>query len=144
MKKQQEKDSRNKLIQFLIGLNSGYDTMRGQILAMDSLPTVNRAYYIIQQIEKQRQVSGRMQGHQEIETCSVQKQGPKSTGRKDIRRSKNDKYCDHCKIRGHQTDQCFKLHGYPNWYKEKFGSKMKTAAHAGVQGTPLAKFYLPL
>ena len=95
------------------------------------------------QIEKQRQVSGGMQGHQEVEACSVQKQGPKSTGRKDIRRSKNDKYCDHCKIRGHQTDQCFKLHGYPDWYKEKFGSKMKTAAHVGVQGTPLDNFTYP-
>ena len=60
MKKLQEKDSRNKLIQFLIGLNYGYDTVRGQILAMDPLPTVNRAYYIIQQIEKQRQASGGM------------------------------------------------------------------------------------
>ena len=42
-------ESRNKLFQFLMGLNSGYDAIKNQILAMDPLPTVNRAYYILQQ-----------------------------------------------------------------------------------------------
>lgn len=47
VKNVQERDSRNRLIQFLMGLNSGYDSVRGYILAMDPLPSVNRAYYII-------------------------------------------------------------------------------------------------
>lgn len=43
LKKLQEKESRNQLIQFLMGLNSRYDSVKGQILAMDPLPSVNRA-----------------------------------------------------------------------------------------------------
>jgi len=45
------------MLQFLMGLNSTYDTTRGQILSMDPFPSVNRAYYILQQLEKQRQVT---------------------------------------------------------------------------------------
>jgi len=43
IKNLQERDSRNRSIQFLMGLNSGYDLVRGQILAMDPLPSVKRA-----------------------------------------------------------------------------------------------------
>nr|DAD28311.1 TPA_asm: hypothetical protein HUJ06_029779 [Nelumbo nucifera] len=35
---------------------------------------------------------------------------------------KNEKYeklfCDHCNMGSHTRDTCFKLHGYPEWYKE--------------------------
>lgn len=139
LKRLQEKESRNQLLQFLMGLNSGYDTVKGQILAMDPLPTVNRAYYIIQQIERQRQISGVMQGRQETEGYNVQKQGFRSTGKRDIKKGKNDRFCDHCKIKGHQTDQCFKIYGYPEWYKEKYGAKMKAAAHVDVRETTTQK-----
>jgi len=53
----QELENRNHMLQFLMGLNSTYDTTRGQILSMDPFPSVNRAYYILQQLEKQRQVT---------------------------------------------------------------------------------------
>ncbi|PWA39367.1 hypothetical protein CTI12_AA506450 [Artemisia annua] len=48
-------EGRSKLIQFLMKLNDEYESVRNQILAMDPLPTVNKAYYIVQQIEKQKQ-----------------------------------------------------------------------------------------
>nr|GEV69731.1 hypothetical protein [Tanacetum cinerariifolium] len=47
------RDSNFKLIQFLMKLNDEYESVRSQILAMDPLPTVNKAYYIVQQIKKQ-------------------------------------------------------------------------------------------
>lgn len=134
MKKLEAKDPRNKLIRFLMGLNSGYNSMKGQILAKDPLSTVNRAYQIIQQIEKQKQVTDVMQIKQEVEVYAVNKQGPKPVVKKDQKKGKNDKYCDHCKVKGHQTDQCFKPHGYPNWYKEKYRSKMKMDAEVTSQG----------
>ncbi|GJX47354.1 hypothetical protein Tco_0272544 [Tanacetum coccineum] len=49
------RDSNSKLIQFLMKLNNDYESVRSQILAMDPLPTVNKAYYIVQQNEKQKQ-----------------------------------------------------------------------------------------
>jgi len=122
-KKLQERDARNKLIQFLMGLNSSHNVLRNQILAMEPLPTLNRAYYLIQQAEKQRQVSDAMNVKFEPEACAVQKQGY-NPSKKDFKRGKNDKgdkYCTHCKVKGHLTDVCFKIHGYPEWYKQKYG-----------------------
>lgn len=119
-------ESRNKLFQFLMGLNSGYDAIKNQILAMDPLPTVNRAYYILQQQEKQRQMKEGMQAIPNAEAYAVHKHGSKHVPliKKDSKKAKSDKFCQHCKVKGHSIDQCFKIHGYPDWYKEKYGAKL--------------------
>ena len=38
-------------------------------------------------------------------------------GRRDAKDNKATRYCNHYKRSGHNTDQCFKLVGYPDWYK---------------------------
>nr|GEX24917.1 hypothetical protein [Tanacetum cinerariifolium] len=48
---------RSKLVQFFMKLNDDYESVRNQILSMDPLPNVNKAYYIVQQVEKQKQVT---------------------------------------------------------------------------------------
>ena len=44
-------------MKFLIGLNEAYTAVRGQILLMDPLPTVNKAHSLILQHERQRALS---------------------------------------------------------------------------------------
>lgn len=39
--------SQTKLIQFLMGLNNSYDAIRSQILVLDPLPSVNKAYSMV-------------------------------------------------------------------------------------------------
>ncbi|KAF7807808.1 uncharacterized protein G2W53_039969 [Senna tora] len=41
-----------------------------------------------------------------------------STGFKKGGQSKKDKFCSHCNMNGHTRESCFKLHGYPEWFKE--------------------------
>ena len=63
----------------------------------------------------------------------IQKQ-PYNSSKKDFQRGKadkNDKFRTHCKIKGQTTDQCFKLHGYPKWCKQKYRTKM--AAQVSTQ-----------
>ncbi|KAK6163627.1 hypothetical protein DH2020_000491 [Rehmannia glutinosa] len=42
-------------------------------------------------------------------------------GRGQQRMSKEERpklICEHCSFNGHEVKECFKLHGYPDWYKE--------------------------
>ena len=52
IKKHLELEQIQKLMQFLMHLNDSYDAIRGQILLMDPLPSVNKAYSMIQRVEK--------------------------------------------------------------------------------------------
>lgn len=74
----------------------------------------------------------------------MQKPSAKPTIRKEFKKNKTGRYCDHCKIKGHLTDQCFKIHGYPDWYREKFGSKIKLATQIGLQNAQIDKLATPL
>lgn len=51
----EERESRRKLLQFLLGLHDSFSNARGQILMMQPLPDVNHAYSLIKQDERQRQ-----------------------------------------------------------------------------------------
>jgi len=46
--------------------------------------------------------------------CLVRSTG---RGRRESREEKAARYCNHCKRSGRTPDQCFKLIGYPEWYK---------------------------
>ena len=52
-----ERTNRNRLMQFLMGLNERFDQVRNQILLLDSLPSVNKAYSMVLRVESQRMVS---------------------------------------------------------------------------------------
>lgn len=93
---------------------------------MDPLPTVNRAHYIIQQQEQQTRLKENILPRAEAEGHAMYKHGTKfpPLNKRDGRKMKNDRFCQHCKIKGHTIDQCFKINGYPDWYKDKYGSKI--------------------
>ncbi|GJT26796.1 cysteine-rich receptor-like protein kinase 8 [Tanacetum coccineum] len=50
-----ERDQRKRLMQFLMGLDESYSNIRGQILLMQPLPSVVKAYNMVRQKEKQRE-----------------------------------------------------------------------------------------
>lgn len=41
------RNERTSLVQFFMKLNDEYENVRGQIMAMDPLPTTNKAYYMV-------------------------------------------------------------------------------------------------
>ena len=102
---------------------------------MDPLPNVNKAYCMIARVEIQRQVTGGISGPGEIivvvnkpqsfssgnvETTSnalIARTFSGQKNRKDTnKKTRNNKFCDHCQKLGHSQDQCFKIIGYPDWY----------------------------
>ncbi|XP_011078653.1 uncharacterized protein LOC105162345 [Sesamum indicum] len=47
----------DQVIQFLMGLNEVYDHARGQILTVEPLPDINKAYAMVLRVEKQKEVN---------------------------------------------------------------------------------------
>lgn len=120
-------------MKFLIHLDDDYDSIRGQILPMEPLPTVNKAYLMIQRIKKQKQITGNASVTREI-VANVSRPGANDSsshdslnallaknsqkGRKDFKKNnKGNRFCDHCQRSGHTQDQCFQLIGYSVWYE---------------------------
>ncbi|KAL2252068.1 UNVERIFIED_CONTAM: hypothetical protein Sindi_0001500 [Sesamum indicum] len=104
----------NQLIQFLVGLSAVYDQAHSQILLLEPLPSVTKAYSMLIRMEKQMQMS-----ISNVETNSGAAFQVKTQDyRKKPMVDKRQLVCEHCHKSGHSRDTCFKLHRTPDWYKE--------------------------
>ncbi|GJT74230.1 hypothetical protein Tco_1040955 [Tanacetum coccineum] len=129
-----ERDSNSKLIQFLMKLSDGYESVRSQVLAMDPLPSMNKAYYIVQQIEKQKQVTNHV--FEPTAFCANMNNKGGNSSRRDVKTRRNDsrhevkRLCTHCNQEGHTVDQCIEKIRYLDWYKGKKAKKStRIASH---------------
>jgi len=133
IKKTMEIAERQRLMHFLMHVNENYEAIRGQILLLDPLPNVNRAYSMIQRVETQRNVTRNMTANREVAANVMRtiinsfEEADSMTnalaakggvrGKKDFKKTKGNRFCDHCQRTGHTSDQCFKIIGYPDWYQ---------------------------
>ncbi|KAL2235601.1 UNVERIFIED_CONTAM: Retrovirus-related Pol polyprotein from transposon RE2 [Sesamum indicum] len=112
----------NQLIQFLIGLSAVYDQACSQILLLDPLPFVTKAYSMLLRMEKQLQM-----GVSSMDSNNGAAYQVKTLGnRKKVMIDKRQLVCEHCHKSGHSRDTCFKLHGTPDWYKEMVELRKKS------------------
>ncbi|KAK4381354.1 hypothetical protein Sango_2975700 [Sesamum angolense] len=98
-----------KLVQFLMGLNDSYDSIRNQILIMNPFPSINNAYSMVLRVERQRLVN--MQAADSSEGVALHTKWKKNKG-------------------GHAKDTCFKIYGVPEWYKSLKDQKCKDGGQA--------------
>nr|XP_025888321.1 uncharacterized protein LOC112942003 [Solanum lycopersicum] len=129
---------RQKLLQFLMGLNDNNSHARSQILMMSVPPTVNHCYAMIIQDESQRELcgdhytlggqldstalfSGRSGGNGSGSNSfgSNESQGYRSQG--NVKPHKPQRsgylYCDHCEMKGHSRAECNKLKYFTHCHK---------------------------
>ncbi|RVW99485.1 Retrovirus-related Pol polyprotein from transposon RE1 [Vitis vinifera] len=111
---------RRRLMQFLMGLNESYNAIRGQILLMNPLPDVAKAYSSIVQKEKQRSL-GATRETTENSTMVVRRAEPMALvvrhGQGSSSRSnpsnRKPLHCSYCDRDHHVRETCWKLNGYP-------------------------------
>ncbi|KAL0337554.1 UNVERIFIED_CONTAM: hypothetical protein Scaly_2030500 [Sesamum calycinum] len=121
----------NQLIQFLTGLNESYDNIRNQILVLDPLPNVNKAYLMVFRVERQRQVN--LGYADSVESSTILGRGQGYRGglgqRNNMKRKghldKRNMICEIYHKSSHGKDTCFKIHGVPEWYKDLNGQKKR-------------------
>lgn len=127
-----ERDQRKRLVQFLMGLDESYANIRGQILLMQPLPLVVKAYTMVRQEKKQREgllprpattavfaTFGNGQSGQQSDQGYNSGQRSNRTsytqGEPSERKSnfKKGVICGHCSKEGHYKEHCYRLVGYP-------------------------------
>ncbi|KAF7807674.1 uncharacterized protein G2W53_039835 [Senna tora] len=120
-KKLNEMEAGTKLVQFLMGLNQIFEVIRSQILSLDPLPSVNKAFSLVVNVETEKEINSG-HGNNMVESSAMFAQGYRGNENfKKMEEKKNDKlgkFCDHCQQNGHTREGCFKLIGYLEWFKE--------------------------
>ncbi|KAF7824142.1 uncharacterized protein G2W53_022286 [Senna tora] len=120
-KKLNEIEADTKLVQFLMGLNQTFEVIKSQILALDPLPSANKAFGLVVNVETEKWINSN-HGSNLIEGSVMMARGNnrnETFKRAEERRNeKMAKFCDHCQQNGHTRDSCFKIVGYPEWFKD--------------------------
>lgn len=105
---------------------------------MDHLLPVNKAYNLVLQVERQKEISGEINSGSEVSAMAAFRQekslGPlKYFTKKDYKEKKMEKAlkrCDHCGKRGHVKEECFKIKG-------AHLSGMKTSKRRNISRLPM-------
>ncbi|KAL2236197.1 UNVERIFIED_CONTAM: hypothetical protein Sindi_1351900 [Sesamum indicum] len=90
---------------------------------MEPVTSINKAYSIIQIVEKQKRVQVEIAEAENTALCiRGENMRPERSGaRPQSKKTNVDKrslHCTYCQGPGHSQNTCFKLHATPDWYKE--------------------------
>ncbi|KAH7554251.1 hypothetical protein JRO89_XS12G0144300 [Xanthoceras sorbifolium] len=125
-----EREEKERVIQFLMGLNESFATVRGSILMMSPLPDTHKIHALVLQQKRQTNVVARREntGFAAMQTSKNThgyNSGPytmaESSQTQDNGRftivGKAKKSCSHCGKDYHTADHCYYLIGFPPGYK---------------------------
>jgi hypothetical protein len=103
------------VMKFLVGLNDSYASVRGQILLMEPLPSINKVFALVSQEERQKELSSTpmLHGVESGSTALAVTNYKPYGGNKNFGK-KERPVCSHCGITGHTVEKCYKIHGYPH------------------------------
>eukprot|EP00262_Sarcandra_glabra_P015839 TRINITY_DN4986_c0_g1_i1.p1 TRINITY_DN4986_c0_g1~~TRINITY_DN4986_c0_g1_i1.p1 ORF type:complete len:364 (-),score=30.46 TRINITY_DN4986_c0_g1_i1:196-1233(-) len=105
-----EVQQQEQVFQFLMGLNDSYSAIRTQILTMDPLLSIGKAYSMILQEEKQRDLHSYGPPQPDAAVFTVSKGHNIGSS---VDKKRQQPRCAHGKRIRHTKAQCYKLHGYP-------------------------------
>ncbi|KAL2242644.1 UNVERIFIED_CONTAM: hypothetical protein Sindi_0382400 [Sesamum indicum] len=105
------------LMQFLMGLHDNLDHVRSQILLMEPLPSVNKAYSMVLRVEKQREIN--TENAASVQNLAMQvKENRRNTPfvlrniqRKKTLTEKQNMICQECGKTGHPKSTSFEIYG---------------------------------
>uniref|UniRef100_A0A803MMN7 Uncharacterized protein n=1 Tax=Chenopodium quinoa TaxID=63459 RepID=A0A803MMN7_CHEQI len=127
-----EKDRDEEILhQFLVGIDDAkYALVRTNLLSQQPPATLERSYHALLQEEHSRSIA---QAKIPATKEDAHVFALPSSDRRQFQSARVDKaklFCSHCKRSGHDTTGCFLLHGFPDWWLEKYGKK-GGASHSG-------------
>ncbi|KAJ0550054.1 putative RNA-directed DNA polymerase [Helianthus annuus] len=138
-KKITEHIEKERLYEFLMGLDTDFNVIKTQILATTPLPTLGIAYHMVAEDERHRMISNVNQVTTEpaaFKAFQKRENGSGDSKEKTAgKESKQSDQCTFCGRNGHKKEGCFKLVGYPDWWPGKKDNKVKPKAACVEMGT---------
>ncbi|XP_075074520.1 uncharacterized protein LOC142162108 [Nicotiana tabacum] len=127
-----------RLIQFLMGLNDIYSAVRSNILMLTPLPSVNQAYSLLIQDEKQREIhvaqypveTAFLEGNQQ--THFQKYANGEGKFKANLEGKKSNLMCNYCKKPGHSVDKCYRIIGFPSTFKFTKSRKYHGGTHSNA------------
>lgn len=104
-----------------------YDSICDQILLLDPMPYVAKAYSMVLRVENQK--DNDVQFGDTIDHGAHLVKLGRNTSNSNCYHKQNkeeDKFCTYCKKSNHMKENCFKLIGYPDWWKGKKNTTQKS------------------
>ncbi|XP_031504181.1 uncharacterized protein LOC116266877 [Nymphaea colorata] len=111
MRQVKEIHEQQRLLEFLMELNESYSAIHSQILLMEPTPSIPRAYSLLVQEERQREVHVSLPS-ESISAAAIQRQN----NDRDLNvkfKGKPRMQCEHCGRMGHTKARCYHIHGFP-------------------------------
>lgn len=114
-----------KLHEFLMGLDADFcSTVRTNILSSDPLPSLDRVYQLVVQVERVRLAHTPSDPSLDVVSYFL-RATPRANSasychsRPRVREDKSHLTLNHCKKAGHEVISYFELLGYPAWWEER-------------------------
>lgn len=112
-----KKREEEKVHQFLMGLDDTlYGTVWSNLLAQDPLPTLNQVYATLVQEERLREITRVTEEHGEAMAFAVHL---------NFKHKEKGRLSSHYNQTGHDSEGCFQLIGYPEWWGDRPCGPMK-------------------
>lgn len=133
---------KERLYEFLMGLDSDFNVIKTQILATKPVPTLGTAYHMAAEDERHRMISNENRATPESAAFKTFQKRENYYGQtkersvfKQGKENKQNDYCTGCGKTGHKLEGCFKEIGYPDWWPGKKDNKIKPKAACVDTGT---------
>ncbi|XP_010436806.1 PREDICTED: uncharacterized protein LOC104720623 [Camelina sativa] len=108
-----EEADTSRVIQFLMGMNDEFNSIRSHILNMKPRPGLNEIYNMLDQDESQRLVGVSSRPKPPPTAFQSQAVIPDQNSILMAQGNFQKPKCSHCSRVGLTTDKCYKIHGYP-------------------------------
>lgn len=109
---------KDRIYDFLAGLNKELDDVRGRILGTKPLPSIREIFAEVRREESRKRVMlGEPKSLTAPETSALAVQGSNNSNKG------GQLWCDHCHKPNHTKERCWRLHGKPTNWKDNRGNK---------------------
>ncbi|XP_019082944.1 PREDICTED: uncharacterized protein LOC104699980 [Camelina sativa] len=119
-----------------MGLNESYEQARRHILMLKPIPTIEEAFNMVTQDERQITIKPltRIDNVAFQSSALVSYDGDQTyVAAYNTRRPTQKPVCTHCGRLGHTIQKCYKLHGFPPGYKTNTGYKGNSQSQSTFQ-----------